>query len=57
MNKSELTLPDTNPQSMGFSRSTNALKDNYKKYQKNIKPLGNSVFSRGSIYLRFCKKS
>ena len=37
------TLPYTNPLFMGFSCSQ---RDNYKEYQKNIKTLGNPVFSR-----------
>ena len=51
------TLSYTKPLFLGFSRYQNvkfgSQRDNYKEYQKNIKPLGNTVFSRGFFMSAF----
>lgn len=47
------TLSYTNPLFLGFSCYQN---DNYKEYQKNIKTLGNPVFSRVFFMSAFGKR-
>ena len=54
------TLIFTNPVFLGFSRYQNvkfgSQRDNYKEYQKNIKTLGNPVFSRVFFMSAFGKR-
>ena len=54
------TLIFTNPVLLGFSRYPNvnfgSQRDNYKEYQKNIKTLGNPVFSRAFFMSVFWRK-
>lgn len=54
------TLPDSNSLSMGFSGYQNvnssSQRDNSTEYQKNIKTLGNPVFSRVFFMSAFGKR-